>query len=215
MKRLNYANVIATLALFLALGGTGYAVTTIDGSDVQNGSLTGADIQNSSLSGKDVKTGSLQGSDVQRNSLDGSDIAEAELGTVPNAQTVDGTEVESSPLVKIAENQSAVLLRQGPFTFTAYCLQRYENQQEPHPAVFVQSSEPGELQTGTPSPFIGEPEARGKELALNTYKGAWSTQSFSAVTASGARAFGLIGAGAQVFGSDCAVSFLSLGTEAP
>lgn len=214
MKRLNYANVVASIALFVALGGTSYAVATIDGSDVENGSLTGVDIQNSSLTGKDVKTGAISGSDVQRNSLDGADIAEGELGTVPNAQTVDGTEVESSPLVKLAENQSAVLLRQGPFTFTAYCLKRYE-QQEPHPAVFVQSSEPGELQTGTPSPHIAEPEARGKEIALNTYPGNWSTQSFSAVSASGARAFGMVGAGAKVFGSDCALAFLSLGSDAP
>ncbi len=40
--RPSYANVTATLALFLALGGTSYAAISITGSNVQNGTLTGS-----------------------------------------------------------------------------------------------------------------------------------------------------------------------------
>ena len=54
-KHLSYANVTATLALFLALGGGAYAASTIDGKDVVNGSLTGGDIKNESVRSKDVK----------------------------------------------------------------------------------------------------------------------------------------------------------------
>ena len=48
---LSYANVIATLALFLALGGTAVAGTRmlLTGADVQDHSLTGADIKNGSV----------------------------------------------------------------------------------------------------------------------------------------------------------------------
>jgi hypothetical protein len=47
--RLNYANVTATLALFVALGGSSYAALRITGRNVVNGSLTGKDIKKRSV----------------------------------------------------------------------------------------------------------------------------------------------------------------------
>ena len=59
--RLTYANVTATLALFVVLGvGSAAAADLITGKDVANGSLTGRDIKNKSLSKKDIR-GRLQG----------------------------------------------------------------------------------------------------------------------------------------------------------
>jgi hypothetical protein len=74
-----YANVTATLALFVALGGTSYAAATISSADVQNGSLTSADIKNESLKGGDVDNGSLTGGDVKNGSVKSSDIGNASL----------------------------------------------------------------------------------------------------------------------------------------
>ncbi len=48
-RRLSYANVVATLALFLALGGGAYAAAHITGRDVVNRSLTGKDIKKRSV----------------------------------------------------------------------------------------------------------------------------------------------------------------------
>jgi len=48
-KRLSYSNVMATLAISVALGGTSYAAITITGKNVKNGSLTGADIKKHSV----------------------------------------------------------------------------------------------------------------------------------------------------------------------
>jgi hypothetical protein len=47
---LTYANVIATICLFVVLGGTAWATTAVTGHQVQDGSLTGADIANHSIS---------------------------------------------------------------------------------------------------------------------------------------------------------------------
>lgn len=55
LPRLTYANVVATLALFIALGGTTYAAVTITGANVRNNSLTGADIRNGSLRAVDFR----------------------------------------------------------------------------------------------------------------------------------------------------------------
>ncbi len=69
-SKLTYANVMATMAMFVALGGTSYAVITITGKNVKNGSLTAKDIKRNSIGGKAVK--------------------ESRLGAVPNAQRLNG-----------------------------------------------------------------------------------------------------------------------------
>lgn len=58
-SKLTYANVVATLALFVALGGSSYAALTITGRDVKNGSLTGRDVKRDSLGGKRIKESRL------------------------------------------------------------------------------------------------------------------------------------------------------------
>jgi hypothetical protein len=59
--RLSYTSVVATLALFLAIGGTTAvgAQALLTGKSVKDESLTGADIQNDSLTGADIREGSL------------------------------------------------------------------------------------------------------------------------------------------------------------
>jgi hypothetical protein len=69
IPRFTYSNVAATLALFLALGGTSYAALTITGSNVRNGTLTGSDIKDSSLQSKDVKNSSLLAKDFKSGEL--------------------------------------------------------------------------------------------------------------------------------------------------
>jgi hypothetical protein len=75
--RLTYANVVATLALFVALGGSSYAAISVTGKNVKNSSLTGSDIKNSSLTGKDVKNNSLTGSDIK--SIRSGDVSDHSL----------------------------------------------------------------------------------------------------------------------------------------
>lgn len=59
VRRPQPALVIALVALFVALGGTGYAAIAVTGKNVKNSSLTGKDVKNGSLGGKDVKESSL------------------------------------------------------------------------------------------------------------------------------------------------------------
>lgn len=59
MRRLSYANVMATVAVFLALGGTSYAALKITGKDVKDGSLTSRDVKDRSLRARDFSAGAL------------------------------------------------------------------------------------------------------------------------------------------------------------
>ena len=74
--KLTYANVMATIAVFVALGGSSYAALRI-GSD---------DIVNNSVRGKDVRNRTLTHRDVGRNALGGTNIRESRLQRVPRAR---------------------------------------------------------------------------------------------------------------------------------
>jgi len=57
--RLTYANVMASVAVFIALGGTSYAAVKISGKTIKDNTVTTKDIKNRSLLSKDFKSGQL------------------------------------------------------------------------------------------------------------------------------------------------------------
>jgi hypothetical protein len=73
--RLSYANLMATIAVFIALGGSSYAALRVTGRNVPKDALTGADIKK--LTGRDVTNNSLTGADVKN--LTSADIANGRL----------------------------------------------------------------------------------------------------------------------------------------
>lgn len=91
--------VVAVIALFVAMGGVGYAGAKIGsaqvkdnslrGKDIRNATITGKDVRNGGIAGADVKNSSLAGRDVKSDSLTGDDILESTLGQVPSAKSAD------------------------------------------------------------------------------------------------------------------------------
>ena len=67
--RISYANVVATLALVLAVGGTSYAAITING--------------------KNLKNRSVAGKKLKKNTVTGTEVRESKLGKVPSATHAD------------------------------------------------------------------------------------------------------------------------------
>jgi hypothetical protein len=88
---LTYANVMATLALFIALGGSSYAALRIGTKEVRNNSLLGEDIRNRTLRGEDILNRSLSGRDLARNTVGGRQINESSLAAVPDAVRLGGS----------------------------------------------------------------------------------------------------------------------------
>jgi len=88
-QRLTYANVMSTVALFVALGGTAFAVTQIGSAEIRNNSVRSADVRNNDVRGRDVRRRSLSGSDIGQNRLGGGAIKESTLGKVPTAADAD------------------------------------------------------------------------------------------------------------------------------
>lgn len=58
-RRLTYANVMSTLAVFIALGGSSYAAITINGRDIKNRSIPGTKLRTNTLTGTQIKESTL------------------------------------------------------------------------------------------------------------------------------------------------------------
>ena len=71
---------VALLALFMAMGGSAYALVVTSGS-----------IKNNTIRSQDVRNGGLVGKDVRANGLGGRAIKESTLGTVPGASIAHGS----------------------------------------------------------------------------------------------------------------------------
>jgi hypothetical protein len=80
-QRLTYANVMSTLAVFIALGGSSYAAFTINGASIKNRSIAGKKLRHNTLTGMQIK--------------------ESRLGRVPRAKTADTVGGVSAAELKI------------------------------------------------------------------------------------------------------------------
>ena len=87
-RRVSYANVMSTIAVFVAVGtGGAYAANTIGSTDIIDGQVKSVDIGNGEVNSADVKDESLTtfdvstflGSDVVDNTLTGADVNESTL----------------------------------------------------------------------------------------------------------------------------------------
>jgi hypothetical protein len=152
-RRLTYANVMATLAVFIALGGSSYAALTVTGRDVKNGSLTFRDLRRESLGGNRIK--------------------ESRLGTVRRARNADR-------LNGVTAERLLVRCPEGTFPVSNVCVETAARGPAPYGAAAVvcestdRNASPGrrlpshdELMTA-----IGEPGialAAGGELTRNVY----------------------------------------------
>lgn len=68
-RRPSASLIVAILALFVSLGGTGYAAITITGRNIKNGSITNADLGTRSVRSSNVEDGSLLSSDFKLGQL--------------------------------------------------------------------------------------------------------------------------------------------------
>jgi hypothetical protein len=104
-------NLVGYLALFIALGGTSYAVAT--------GAINSREIKDNTVRSKDVRNRTMRAGDIARNALDGSVVAESRLGKVPAARRADSATTAGKAATLGGRGPSAFV--QGPgrvFAFT-------------------------------------------------------------------------------------------------
>jgi hypothetical protein len=109
-RRLTYANVMGTLAVFIALGGSSYAALTV--------------------TGRNVKNGSLSFRDLRRDTLGGSRINESRLGTVRRARNADR-------LDGVTADRLLVRCPEGTFPVSNVCVETVARGPAPYGAAAV------------------------------------------------------------------------------
>lgn len=129
-KRLTYANVMSSIAVFLVIGGaSAFAATQLGKNSVgtkqlKSNAVTTAKIKNNAVTTNKIKKNAVNGAKVKDGSLTGADINLGALGTVPsaaNANTVGGNSVA---LVNFQANPGTAptqILNLDGFTLTAAC----------------------------------------------------------------------------------------------
>jgi hypothetical protein len=145
-KHLSYANVMATLAVFIAMGGGALAALRIPANSVGNRQLkrsavTGTKVKEGSLTGADIKPGSLTGESIKPGSLSAAVLPQFGLANLLGSS---GT----------ATNSAAIELEKGDcgrYVFTA-------NGAQAGDAVMLQGSDiPGLQHAIEGSPSITNP----------------------------------------------------------
>ena len=130
-SRLSYANVTATLALFIALGGVSYAAVklpknSVGATQIKKNAVTGAKVRNSSLTGSDVKDRSLTGADFS-GSVRGPAGAQGPKGETGPAGPIQGTPAGGAltgtyPSPGLAQAAAPVLVADNPIAASDPCL---------------------------------------------------------------------------------------------
>jgi hypothetical protein len=87
LRHISFSNVIALLALFIALGGAAYAGTKINGNSIKNASIGGGKLKNETIGAGKLKKGVITTAQIQPGSITSNSIDLTTLGTVPSAQT--------------------------------------------------------------------------------------------------------------------------------
>ena len=90
-KRLSYANIVASLALFIALGGVGYAATasknSVRSSSIKDGQVKAADLASNAVTSAKIKNGQVANADLGANAVKSANIAD---GSVARADIAPG-----------------------------------------------------------------------------------------------------------------------------
>ena len=83
--RLSYANLTATLALFIALGGTTYAATSLP-----RNSVGAAQIRASAVGASEIRADAIRSSEIRARSINLSDIAPAARSSLRGSRGLPG-----------------------------------------------------------------------------------------------------------------------------
>lgn len=92
--RPTYANTTATLALILALGGTGaYAAGQIKAGDIAKNAVRAKHIKANQVKAKHIKANQVKSKHIADGQVTGSEVVESSLGQVPSAASVGGVTI--------------------------------------------------------------------------------------------------------------------------
>jgi len=106
-RRLTFANVMSTIALFAALGGGAYAATKIDGSDIAKDAIKNRHIMEGKLKNKSFQDDTLTGAKIDESTLVG-----VRAGNVLSAVVSNPPGASNATLARAGQEGTTVI--EGP-----------------------------------------------------------------------------------------------------
>jgi hypothetical protein len=162
-KRLTYANVMSSIAVFLILGGaTAFAAgqlakNSVGKKQLKAGAVTTAKLKKNAVTTPKIKNNAITGVKVKDGSLTGSDINLGALGTVPSANSANSANTanslngQTSFAIRLGFGQSQTIASHGAVSLVANCKQETGND---YAEVLFQTSVNGAV-TGGEDDFDG------------------------------------------------------------
>jgi hypothetical protein len=145
-KRLTYANVMSSIAVFLILGGaSAYAAKKIGSNEIKGNSITTGKIKKNAVTGSKIKKSSITTAKIKNGAVTGPKVNLATLGTVPSAANSATTDVIKASKGSVAKGQQATAFEYGPFKIVVKC-DTY-NVTELRARAYIESSTPGSMFT--------------------------------------------------------------------
>ena len=122
------ALVISLIALFVALGGSAYAVKKVGTGDIRGSAITTGKIKKNAVTAGKIKRNAVTTPKLRNNAVTGAKIDEGSLGPVPSATTATNainaanfSRYFTSGLRKANLGETIILASLGPFTMFGRC----------------------------------------------------------------------------------------------
>jgi hypothetical protein len=126
-KRITYANVMSSIAVFLVLGGaSAYAAKKIGSNEIKGNSITTGKIKKNAVTASKIKKDSITTAKIKNGAVTGPKINLGTLGTVPSANVANTANVANSlagriPISLFVGPGTRDVTTVGPFTIQVDC----------------------------------------------------------------------------------------------
>lgn len=201
LSRLTFSNVVALVALFVALGGTVYAVNKIDGSTIKKRTIAAKKLEKNTLTGKEIDEARLKRVPKAASAGDAKRLD----GQVASDFVPADKVLTSGSLVKLSAGQERVLIEKGPFSLRLTCEDAGGG--AVNATVFARTTEPGSFNTFQemdPDTDILLASAGGQGFAS-------ASASFRFIAPSGTTIDGTAQVAVNEFGAPCAATASGIG----
>jgi hypothetical protein len=150
-NRVSPASALAVVALFVSLGGTGYAAVKINGKDIKNGTIASSKLKNKAVTSAKIRNNAVTAAKIKNGAIGGAKVNAASLGKVPSAAAADQAGVAQQAKAvdtvkgsngKLVIGETRTIVEHGPLSVVARCANV-----DVDPGIelmfYVASSEPG------------------------------------------------------------------------
>lgn len=173
-RHLTFSNVVACLALFIALGGVSYAAVklpknSVGTKQIKKNAVTESKIKKNAVTGSKIKTKTIRGADLGDNTVTGAQINESTVGEVPSAASagsarnrftivkrVNATASDNNPAIARVQATEVPIVSYGQVSVYMKCFVDADNNQT-YSEIYVKTNTDGAYASVYENKLTGNP----------------------------------------------------------